>query len=72
MLAKVTGALEMAKAKTGINVLGIERVVVDVKLYGLPAPRTSRRRTSASSSIAHGDFNASALITFAKAESRAN
>ncbi len=70
MLAKVTGALEMAKAKTGINVLGIERVVVGVKLYGPPGTKDIKKENVGIIIIAHGDFDANALITFAKAETK--
>lgn len=70
MLAKVTGALEMVKAKTGINVLGVERVVVGMKLYGPPGTKDIKKENIGVVIIAHGDFDASALITFAKAESK--
>lgn len=69
MLAKVTGALEMAKAKTGINVMGIERVAVGVRLLGPIAPNFKKESVGIAI-VAHGDFDANALIAFAKTETK--
>ncbi len=68
MLAKVTGALAEVKTKTGINVLGIERIVVGVKLLGPVGPNVKKENLGIVI-IAHGDFDANALVAFAKAES---
>ena len=69
MLAKVTGALEMVKAKTGVNVMGIERVVVGLRLLGPVGPQFKKENLGIVI-IAHGDFDANAFVTFAKAETK--
>ncbi|HEY0379430.1 MAG TPA: hypothetical protein VGC87_21110 [Pyrinomonadaceae bacterium] len=68
MLAKIMGALEMAKAKTGVNFMGIERVAVGLKLLGPVGPEFKKENLGIVI-VAHGDFDANALVTFAKTES---
>lgn len=69
MLGKVMGAIEMVKAKTGVNVMGIERVAVGLRLLGPIAPQFKKENLGIVI-IAHGDFDANAFTTFAKAETK--
>lgn len=69
MLAKVMGAVEMVKAKTGVNVMGIERVAVGLRLLGPVGPQFKKENLGIVI-VAHGDFDANAFITFAKAETK--
>ena len=68
MLAKITGALEMVKAKTGVNVMGIERVAIGLRLLGPVGPQFKKENLGVVI-VAHGDFDANALVAFAKTES---
>ncbi|HKQ52675.1 MAG TPA: hypothetical protein VJT74_09925 [Pyrinomonadaceae bacterium] len=69
MLSKVMGAVEMIKTKTGINVLGIERVAVGMKLLG-PLGRDIKKENVGIVIVAYGDFDTNAFIAFAKSESK--
>ncbi|HJU54307.1 MAG TPA: hypothetical protein VJ715_07045 [Pyrinomonadaceae bacterium] len=69
MLAKVMGAIEMVKAKTGVNVMGIERVAVGLRLLGPIGPEFKKENLGIVI-IAYGDFDANAFTTFAKAETK--
>jgi hypothetical protein len=68
LLAKITGALEMAKAKTGVNFMGVERVAIGLRLLGPIGPEFKKENLGIVI-VAHGDFDANALVTFAKTES---
>lgn len=68
-LAKLTGVLDMAKTKTGINVMGIERVAVGVRLLGPVAPAFKKENVGIAI-VAHGDFDANAFVAFARTESK--
>lgn len=69
MLGKVMGAIEMVKAKTGVNVMGIERVAVGLRLLGPIGPQFKKENLGIVI-IAYGDFDANAFTTFAKAETK--
>ncbi len=69
MLGKVMGAIEMVKAKTGVNVMGIERVAIGLRLLGPIGPQFKKENLGIVI-IAHGDFDANAFTTFAKAETK--
>ncbi|HYG80703.1 MAG TPA: hypothetical protein VD861_09965 [Pyrinomonadaceae bacterium] len=69
MLPKVTGMLEMVKAKTGINVMGIERVVVGLRLLGPVGPQFKKENLGIVI-VAYGDFDANAFVAFAKTETK--
>ena len=69
MLSKAMGALEMVKTKTGINVMGIERIAVGVRLLG-PVGPNFKKESVGIVIVTQGDFDANALIAFAKTESK--
>jgi hypothetical protein len=69
LLAKIMGAMEMAKAKTGVNFMGIERVAVGLRLLGPIGPEFKKENLGIVI-VAHGDFDANALVAFAKTESK--
>ncbi|HWT02270.1 MAG TPA: hypothetical protein VN256_18615 [Pyrinomonadaceae bacterium] len=69
MLAKVTGVLEMVKAKTGINVMGVERVIVGLRLLGPVGPQFKKENLGVVI-VTYGDFDANAFVAFAKGETK--
>jgi hypothetical protein len=68
-LAKMMGALNEVRTKTGINILGIDRIVMGARVFGPLGPDFKKENVGVAI-IAHGDFNANALIEFAKRESK--
>jgi hypothetical protein len=68
-LSKMMGALNELNAKTGVNVLAIERVVAGVKLLGPVGPNT-KKEDVAVAIIVQGDFNPGKLIEFLKIQGK--
>ena len=64
-LAKLMGVANEAKTKTGINILAIDSLVMGARLVG-PVGRNFKKESVGVAIIAHGDFDANALIAFAK------
>jgi hypothetical protein len=65
MLTKLMAVANEAKTKTGINILAIDRLVMGARIVG-PVGRNFKKESVGIAIIAHGDFNANALIDFAK------
>lgn len=68
-LAMLTGALNEASAKTGINLLSINRVAVGVRFLG-PVFPTAPKENIGAVVIVRGDSHASAVIEFLKRETK--
>jgi hypothetical protein len=70
-LAKMMGLLNEVRTKTGINILAIDRVAMGVRILGGVGPNFKKESVGVAI-IAHGDFDANALIAFAKRETKGN
>lgn len=66
-LAKMMGVLNEVRTKTGINILAIDRVAMGARVLGPLGPEFKKENIGVAI-IAHGDFDANALIAFAKHE----
>jgi len=64
-LVKMMAVLNEVKTKTGINILGIDRIALGVRLLGPIGPNFKKESVGVAI-VAHGDFDANALIPFAK------
>lgn len=67
-LGHMMGMVNEAKTKTGINLLAIDSIVMGARIIG-PVGRDFKKESVGVAIIAHGDFNANALIDFARSES---
>jgi hypothetical protein len=68
-LAKMTSAINELNTKTGINLLGIDRVAGGMQFVG-PATHQMKKESLGIAVIVHGDFNANALVEFLKSEGK--
>jgi hypothetical protein len=66
-LAQMMGMLNEVRTKTGINILAIDRVAMGARVLG-PLGPTFKKENVGVAIIAHGDFDANALIEFARRE----
>ncbi len=66
-LAKMMGLLNEVRTKTGINILAIDRVAMGIRVLGPLGPNFKKESVGVAI-IANGDFDANALIEFAKRE----
>ncbi len=66
-LAKMMGLLNEVRTKTGINILAIDRVAMGIRVLGPLGPNFKKEYVGVAI-IASGDFDANALIEFAKRE----
>lgn len=69
-LAKMMGALNELKTKTGVNVLGIERIAAGVRLLGPLKGGPPKKEDVGVAIIVQGDFNPNGLIEFLKIEGK--
>ena len=65
LLAKLMAVANEAKTKTGINILAIDSISMGARILGPVGPNFKKESVGVAI-IAHGDFNANALIEFAK------
>jgi hypothetical protein len=68
-LAKMTAGINEVKTKSGVNILAIDSVVVGVKFVGSLTHQMKKDNLGVVI-IAHGDYDASALIAFIKQETK--
>jgi hypothetical protein len=68
-LAKMTAEINEFKVKSGVNVLAIDSIVVGVKFVGT-ATHEMKKDNLGVVILAHGDFDANALIAFLKQETK--
>jgi hypothetical protein len=68
-LAKITAGINEVKTKSGVNILAIDSVVVGVKFVGTLTHQMKKDNLGVVI-IAHGDFDANALVAFLKQETK--
>lgn len=68
-LAKMTAGINEMKTKSGVNILAIDSVVVGAKFVGTLTHQMKKDNLGVVI-IAHGDFDANALIAFVKQETK--
>lgn len=68
-LAKIMGQLNEVRTKTGFNVLGIERIAAGVQLLA-PAKPGMKKENIGICVILRGDFDANALVEFARRDGK--
>jgi hypothetical protein len=68
-LAKMTAMANEVQTKTGVNVLGIDRIVIGFQLLG-PLKPGFKKDDAGIAIIVSGNFNPSGLIEFAKREGK--
>lgn len=68
-LAKMTNQINEVKTKSGVNLLAIDSVVVGVQFLG-EVKHNMHKENVGIVIIAHGDFDANALIAFLKREAK--
>lgn len=68
-LARMTAGINEVKTKSGVNILAIDSVVVGVKFVGTLTHQMKKDNLGVVI-IAHGDFDANALIAFLKHETK--
>lgn len=69
LLAKMMGAADEVKKKTGVNILSIERVALGVRFYGPVGPNTKKEDVGVVI-IVRGDFDPNLFITALKRETK--
>jgi hypothetical protein len=68
-LAKVTAAINEVKTKSGVNILAIDSIVAGMQFDGAVSHNMKKENVGIVI-IAHGDFDANALIAFIRRESK--
>lgn len=68
-LAKMMGAVDEVKKKTGVNILSVERVVAGMRFYG-PVGPGAKKEDIGVAIIVRGDFDASLFIAALKRETK--
>jgi hypothetical protein len=68
-LAKMMGALNEVRTKTGINVLAVDRIVMGARILGPLGPDFKKENVGVAI-IVQGDFDTKAFIEFARRESK--
>jgi hypothetical protein len=69
MLAKLMNAVIDLKAKSGVNILGIDSVVAGIHFVG-KASHEMKKENVGIVVVVHGDFDANAVISFLKVETK--